>query len=394
MKLKWVLPLTLWLYANAANALQFTTERVISLEEIRSLIQQNRSIIIENFNNQIAEENLKQQKSERLPEILMGGKGYLANERPLTSGAKSSNSFFYDFSITSQFDVYTGGKHTYAIQRMKTEKQFSQEKLEAIEQEVELKAYILLYDIHRNIKYRDFIRSSIHLREKEYERINQLYQNGLVLKSDLLRSKLYITDLQKDEVAINNSIEILSDKLCVLLGLEERFSVKPMLDKDLQYKMDESFESLFQDAILSSPSLKMYRTSQRREETALKEIKAQRRPTVQLYAGYGIGSPIPVCDYDHQIGGQVGAKVSLSLSSLYRTRHQHKAQQRRINREKITYDDEANKLRTSLYELYTRYHESLLNIDRALEKIDMSKESNRILTNSYFNQQALLIDVL
>ena len=394
MRFKWIYLLLFLLCAKTAEASHHTSEKSMTLEEVRSLISRNRSVILENFNTQIAEDNLKDRRTNRLPDINIGGKGFMANERPLTSGARASNDLFYDFNITSQFDIYTGGKHTYAIERMKKERMHSQEKLDAVRQEVELRAYILLYDIHRNIKYREFLRSSIHLREKEYERINQLYLNGLVLKSDVLRSKLYITNLQKDEVTITNSIDILSDKLCILLGMEERYSIIPKLNDDLSHKIDSPFESLYQEALLSSPSLKMYRTNQQKEETILKEIKAKRHPDVKLFAGYGIGSPIPVCDYNHQTGGQVGAKVSLSLSSLYKTRHEHKAQKRRIDRERMVYNDETDKLRTLLYEMYTRYHESLLNIDRAIEKIDMSKESNRILTNSYFNQQALLIDVL
>lgn len=391
---KWAMPLFLFICSNAVIAAQNKVEKKVGLKEVRALIQQNRSVIIEALNEQIASENLHNEKSDRLPDLLIGGDGYLSNKVPLTDGTSSSNSLLYHFNISSEFDLYTGGKHRHAISRMGKEKELSEERLKSIEQEVELKAYILLYDIYRNIKYMDFIRSSIHLREKEYERIDQLFKNGVVLKSDLLRSKLYITDLQKDEIEIKNSIEILSDKLCLLLGVQERFSITPCLESDLSYAISESSDDLFNYALTHSPQLSIQHLMQQREEIVLKEIGAEKLPHLKLYAKYGIGSPQPYFTYKHQLGGEIGLKLGFSISSFYKTHHQQKAQQHRITRQKLVLTDEEENLRDRINELYIRYNESLINIKRAIDKIAMSEESTRILRNSYYNQQSLLIDVL
>ena len=396
MNIKWVLPLIFLLCPGVMSASQYgKEEKGMGLADVRALIHQNRSVIVENLNRQVAAENLKREKSDRLPDLKMGGDGYLDNQIPLgSSEAKNQNSFLYHFRLSSELDVYTGGMHQYAIEAMKKEHQLSEERLDLVEQEVELQVYVLLYDIHRNIKYQEFIRKSIELREKEYNRIQQLYDNGLVLKSDLLRSKLYITDLQKDEVEIQNSIDILSEDLCVLLGMTDRYAIKPMLEKDLDNQIIESFDVLFEHALQFSPALKMHQTSTEREEIALKQIKSERRPHLKLFADYGVGKAAPTYDFDHQLGGQIGAKVSFSLSSFYKTKHEMRAQKQRIIREKLVLTDAEEKLKNKVYELHTRYMESLLNINRAMQKIEMSKETQRILHNSYFNQQALLVDVL
>ena len=396
MNIKWVLPLVFLLCPSATNAAQYgKEEKAMGLADVRALIHQNRSVIVENLNRQVAAEKLKQEKSDRLPDIKLGGDGYLDNMIPLgSSEAKNRNSFLYHFKLSSEMDVYTGGMHKYAIDRMKKEHQLSEERLQMVEQEVELQVYVLLYDIHRNIKYQDFIHKSIELREKEYQRINQLYENGLVLKSDLLRSKLYITDLQKDEVNIQNSIDILSEELCVLLGMTDRYAIKPLLEGNLENQVVESFDALFEHALQFSPMLKMHKTMMESEEIGLKQIKSESRPHLKLFADYGVGKTTPTYDFDHQLGGQIGAKVSFSLSSLYKTKHEIRAQKHRIIREKLVLTETEEMLKNKVYELYTRYMESLLNINRAMQKIEMSKESMRILRNSYFNQQALLVDVL
>lgn len=394
MTAHWETSLCFLLAANAAGAPQQAAEKTLNLEEVQQFIQQNRTVIIEKLNQEMASENLKARQKQRLPELTLDGTGYFLNQTPLDHDAGSTNDWRYQFDISSEFDLYTGGMHTYAIERQKKELDISKYRQQNTESQVQLQAYILLYDIHRNMEYRKFIASSIRLREKEYERIEQLYKNGLVLKSDLLRSKLYITDLQKDEIAIKNSIDILSGQLCVLLAMKENYTIRPQLETDLNYQLTESFDELFQHALNHSPHLKIHRSVREREEATLKETRSAQRPRLSVYARYGAGSPSPAQNYHHRLGGEIGAKVSLSLSAFYKKKHSLKAQQQKMQQAEWKLNEEEEQLRNALFELYTRYHESLVNIDRALEKINMSKESTRILNNSYFNQQALLIDVL
>lgn len=393
MKYKWLILLFLTVCTNAVNASRDVEGRKIGLEEVCVLIKQNRSVILETYNKRMAQENLKQKKTDYLPEFLLSGDAYLSNKIPLSS-VSANNNLLYHFTLFSEIDVYTGGAHAYAIEKARKEQQLSEESSKAIEEEVKLEAYVLLYDIHRNIKYLDFVRSSIHLREKEYERINLLYFNGIVLKSDLLRSKLYITDLEKDEINIKNSIDILSDRLCSLLGIKERFTVEPVLTEDMNHTLTDSFDDLYHYALLHSPYLQICHIQKEREEIVLKEIKSACRPKLKLYAQYGVGTGQPAFDYSHQLGGEIGTKISFPLSSFYKIKHKEAIQKYCIEQHQVLLDNKEEKLRNSLQELYTRYHESLININRAIEKISMSKESYRILRNSYFNQQTLLIDVL
>ena len=369
-------------------------EKTFTLDDIRSLIYQNRSIIIEDYGKQIAQENLDQSKTVRFPDIRLDGCGYYANQIPLTEDLEASNAFKYDVSLSSEFDIYAGGLRKNTIQERRIEQNISDKRYDAIVNRVELQAFILLYDIYRNINYKKFIRSSIELREKEYERIMQLFNNGLVLKSDLLRSQLYITDLQKDEVTIENSIKILSEKFCVLLGLEEQFSVVPLLDYDLNYTVGSSFEDMWQYAYANAPELQVLRSSRDKEKIVMKEYNSTFIPHLKVYAHYGIGSPGQNLAFHHQLGGEVGVKLSMDIGSLYQTKYKRVSQKTRISQSEAIIVRGEEELRSSLLELYTRYNESLLNIQRAEQKIEMTSETTRILKNSYYNQQSLLIDVL
>ena len=369
-------------------------ERTFGLEDIRTLVHQNRSIIIEQYEDQAAEENLSQSKALRLPDLKLDGNGYYSNSVPLARDVQATNAFLYNVSLSSEFEIYTGGVRKQSIERMKKEQQMSGNRYEAMLNEVELDAFILLYDIYRNINYKKFIHSSIELREKEYERIQQLFENGLVLKSDLLRSKLYITDLQRDEVTIGNSIKILSDRFCVMLGLEEHCSVIPDLEDHLHYAIATSFEDMWAYASANAPELQLLRNTRDREQIVLKEITSTNLPHLKAYARYGIGSAAQNLAYHHQLGGEVGLKLTMDFGSFYQDKHRKSSQKYEINKQEMRVAQGEEELNSRLLELYTRYQESLVNIERAEQKIEMSEETTRILRNSYYNQQSLLIDVL
>lgn len=65
MKCKWLFLLFLLTYTTAVSAAREMEGRKIGLEEVRALIQQNRSVILETYNKKMAQENLKQKKTDR-----------------------------------------------------------------------------------------------------------------------------------------------------------------------------------------------------------------------------------------------------------------------------------------------------------------------------------------
>ena len=370
-------------------------EKLITLSEINSLVINNRELVLSKLNQEISSDNLKSNKNSLLPDIGLNGDSFYGNSLILSKMNRDQKSnFAYQVQLYAEYELYSGGINRSRIAQMVHRKTLSDLETKYIEQEVLLEAYILLYDIYRNMNYSTLINSSIYLRQKEYERIEELYKNGLVLKSDLLRSKLYITDLQRDEVTIQNSIDILSNQLCTLLNLEKDVNIVPSIEADLNYKILSSFDDLYEYALENSQIIKMNKTSVEIEKEKLNEVKSQNLPSFKLYANYGIGNINPAFKYNNQAYGEVGAKLNISIDSYYKIPSELKSQKLNINRGLVNLENETDILKHNLFELYTRYNEALINIERAKEKIKMSLESARILRNSYFNQQSLLIDVL
>lgn len=393
MKIK-LLFLSLLLVSATSLTSKTLETKTLTLEEINSLIHLNQSVILASQQSDYAKEAHLDTRNRQLPEINATGSSYLSNRIPLASNSDNSTKFLYHFNLASEYDIYAGGKNYFATKLAKTQSERSKIEKEEVKQRILLECYILLYDIYRNNKYKEFIEHSIELRKREYARIENLYHNGTVLKSDLLRSNLYITDLEKDKAYVVNSINILSEQMCVKLGIEQQYLIIPDLDDDMKYTLETTFEALYNNAKINSLELMIQQYGIDESKIQLKETKSAQLPNIKLYANYGVGSAQPYFDFRHQLGGEVGAKISWSLASLYKSKHTIKRQEKRIDQANTMYQQELDRLRSKMYELSNRYNESQINIKRASAKIELSRESYRILNNSYFNQQALLIDVL
>lgn len=381
------------------NSPKINNTRDISLYNIDTLIENNRDVLLQKLNKQRSTEDLKTSKRRLLPDLDLNantayGNSLLLNKASAQNSAISTNIFGYQCQLGTEYEVYSGGFNRSRIEEMKHREKLSEEELTLVKEEITLKAYIILYDLHRNINYHKLITSSIYLREKEYERIDDLYKNGLVLKSDLLRSKLYITDLQRDEVSIKNSISILSDKLTTLLDLEKGTIINPILEHDLDHKIVGTYDDIINYTLNNSQIIQINKTSIDIEKSKLKEIQSQYIPSFKLYANYALGNINPAYKYNNQAYGEVGAKLNFSIGAFYKAPNQIKSQKINISHSKLNLENEREILKEEIYRLYTRYNEALINIERAKDKVEMSLESARILRNSYFNQQSLLIDVL
>ncbi len=374
---------------------QSTEKQKIGLSDIHNLIEQNSELIIEKINQEIAQSNFKQAKAEKLPDLDFGGYYSLSNKNPLDiSNLTGTTSQNYNLSLLGEIDVYNGGIKKLNIKQTKLQKDLSKAQLREIKQNLTIQAYDVIYSIYRNIKYKEVLNASINLRQKEYDRIEQLYKNGIVLKSDLLRSKLYIKDLQRDEINIQNSIIILSDRLCLLLGLEEKMEIVPDLESHLDYSQTATFDQTYTEALTLSPLVEIERIKLNDNKYSADIAKAKRLPNIQIYAGYGLGSPQNRSLYNHELNGEVGVKASVPISTYYKHSNYIKSVKHRVAQQEIQISYTEEILWNLLHNDFTRYNESLINIEIAKEKIEMAKESVRILRNSYFNQQALLIDFL
>ena len=61
-----------------------------------------------------------------------------------------------------------------------------------------------------------------------YDQITELYNNGVVLKSDLLRAQLQLSQQETNLLTMENNLELSMQQLNILIGNEDDQVIKPI----------------------------------------------------------------------------------------------------------------------------------------------------------------------
>ena len=135
----------------------------------------------------------------------------------------------------------------------------------------------------------------------------------------------------------------------------------------------------------------------RLSEIHLKQVQANVRPRLTLYGDFYYANPqiflYPYNPYWYSLGIG-GLKASFPLSSFYHNKHKERSARLEVLKEEEAHKDVADQIRQQVNEAYLRYTEALLQIEVAKTDVAQAEENARIIKNSYFNQAALITDLL
>lgn len=366
----------------------------------------SKELRLKRFDTEISKENVLDAKRQRLPEIGVDGSyGKLSNIPVFTDGITEDADFIpledhstYDAGIEAYFNIYSGNKTN--IQVAKAENR--QELIQYLEEEnvsaVHYKVARAYLDLQRALAFKKLILQNIERNKKRLDQITKLYDNGVVLKSDLLRAKLQLSRQQTNLLEINNNASIATQSLNILIGLEDEHPVKPIDSMPVNFlKATKTYRDYISDATEKSPRAKI--ADKQVEWRALEEknIKADKLPKIGLFGEYTYSYPqIQLYPYETApyLLGVAGIKVSYDISALYHDKHKEEAAKIAVEKQRLAQKNTNDKLRKGIKTAFKRLQEDLEKIEVAKMNIEQAKESYRIVNQTYFNQLSLLTDLL
>lgn len=365
----------------------------------------NKKIQMQGLNIQAKGVHVKVSKAERLPEV--SAEGIYSHVFPLPiyeNGLFHTPSQFevvptyYKAGADVYLNLYNGGKTNTEIAASKVENELSKVQLSQSRQEVHYTSAVYFYDVYRNLSYKALLEQDIREREKQLTEINHLYKNGTILKSDVLRAELRLSKQQMLLTEINNSIKIAKQKLNILIGRPDDAPLNPQIpERENDALVLKQIDDYFNDAKSSSYRLQISEKEQQLSKLQLKQVKANALPTLGVFAEYAFAYP-QIQFYPYALSlysnGMAGLKLKIPISSWYTNHHKVKEAEIRLRQREVEDEDAKDNIRQEVQENYIRYQESLQRINLAEENIKQASESYRIVQNTYFNQLALLTDLL
>jgi outer membrane protein len=398
--------LLLLLYCFDANAQKDTVKTVsLTLNQVWEQASiYNKTLQMQELRVQTSQENIKDAKADRLPDLTAEAEYARVSNLPLyENGLFSTPSrfpvlhTFYRVGGDASFNLYNGNKVNLKIAEEQTAHQIAAAQKNLSTEQIRLRAAAFYLDMQRSLIFKNLVLQDIKDQEKQLEQIRQLQKNGVVLKSDVLRAQLQLSRQRLSLVQIDNDMAIANQRLNLMIGQPENTTITPVTITPPDSLSIKSYDEYLADAMNHSFQ---YQISERETELRrlqLRDVRANVSPRVALFANYAFAYPqIQFYPYAGTLYGlgMAGIRASFPFTSFYHNYHKTKAAELEYKRQEIEHSDTQDAIKQQVKEAYLRYKEALNRIDVARTNITQAAENLRILNNTYFNQLSLVTDLL
>jgi len=376
----------------------------LTLEEAVKIAKENNdNVKIAHLKNAVAEDELKEVKSHALPHIVTQGSGKrLTNVTLYEKGLNNSeslppppSSYQAALGIETSFNLYSGGRHEAAIKSYETKRKLADIMTEQQQGSIGLQVVTHYLEILRLSELDSLLNEQIIKDQLRLKNINSLYKNGKVTRSDVLRAEINLSDQEYAKKENESEIAIFHKRLNVLLHLPQETKV---VLADTAIVNSISLPEEFQES--DNKNAYAFRIADNEvslQEHEIKAAKGNYYPSVELIAAYGYNYPnylrYPYVDQVYAIGF-VGFRMQYSLSSLYQNNHKVSAEKNRLEEIKTQKEATLDNINLEISSLKIKMDDMKDKIALAKKNIDQSQVNYKIVSAKYFNQLALLTDLL
>lgn len=376
----------------------------LGIDEMFELADKNsRSIRTFALSEQEAGQSVKTAKNALLPSVDASlSASYLGNgwmsDRNFSKGTNAPMPHFgNNFAIEAAQVIYAGGALSSSVEIARLQLQIARLDKEQNRQEIRFLLtgnYLELYKLHNQA---EVYRKNIGQTERLLADIRAKQKEGLALKNDITRYELQLQSLELALTQIENSKIILNDELVTILGLPEQTVIA--VDSSILLRLPEADSEMQwqQTAAETAPVLKQAQFGTVQSEYGVKIARAERLPSVALFAGDRLDGPITVevppinRNFNYWYAG-VGLKFN--IASTYKSKHKVNrakfAVQRAAENERLLQDH----VRTEVKAAYVRFAESFTVCRTQLKSLELANQNYDVIRNRYLNDLALITDML
>lgn len=301
------------------------------------------------------------------------------------------------FSVTATETIFAGGRINNAIHLSTLVEEITFLQQEKNTTDIKFLVIARYLDIYRLLNQRNVYINNTVLARQRLKNILALRRQGMVTLNDQLRTELTISDYELTTRKIANGVMQLNNQLNVVLGLSDSSRLAPdttLLQQVLAPKTLNEFLTLAEQ---ENHELKITAREKEVAETRIRLLKGERLPQLGLFAESDLQRPflnaIPAIDVYYNIW-RAGVGVRYDISSIYRSPRKIKAgligldlarQQDSLTRENLTVDVKNG---------FIKYNESVDELDTYRRDLRSAEENYRSVEKRYFNQLALLTDLI
>lgn len=392
----------LFLGCTASYAQQLHT---ISLHEAIKLAgENNRNILKSNLEVTLSEENIRENKDLRLPEVqLNGAYSRITNLTEFKSGFLKDKEVIhtipeiYEVGTSIKMPLYVGNKINNAIKIANQESKIALIKKEKTENDIQLEVIGTYLGIYKMMELQKIIDENIKEEQNRLKEVQSLQKHGTVTKNEVIRAELQLSDRELNALTNSKNIKIALHDFKTLLQLPENEEIAIDTTANIDDRNGVDPYDLYMNHALQNEEMRISSQELDIKKTELNLVKGNYYPSIHFFGSYNFSYPnykfFPPDPYLYTMG-QVGIEASFDLSGLYKNRTRVQMANTKIKWQEMQSEIVKDKIQDELYKNHTQYQEIMEKfrvVDKALE---LANENYRIVKLKYFNQLVLVTEMV
>ncbi len=378
--------------------------RTMGIEEMFRLADENsKSIQTFRTGKEVADENLKAAKAQRLPDISASLSGsYWGNgklwDRDFSNATKIEMPHWgNNFALEAQLAVYAGGAISSGIELAELEKQLAEMDWQKNRQDIRFLLvghYLNLYKLHNQI---EVLHKNLELTDQLIANMQARLEEGTALENDITRYELQRETLRLQLAKVEDACKIANHQLVITLHLPEGTVVQPdttLNDSQIQTMSEANWQEL---AAQNNLNLQQAETGIKVNRQRVKMERSERLPRISLVAAEHLDGPItievPVLDNNFNYWF-VGVGVKYNISSLFKNNRKLKAARLNVRKAQETYELAQEQTNHAVQESYVNFLTSFTDLRTQQKSVELANENYSVTSNRYQNDLALLTDML
>ncbi|MDF1590653.1 MAG: TolC family protein [Desulfobacterales bacterium] len=320
------------LCSSALNSFgQFPSSTPLTLTEaIQNAVAKNPKISAAGFQVESSDAQITQARSGLLPQIYFS-EGYNHTTNPMWAfGTKLNqeqitrqdfdparlndpdpiNNFASTLSLN--WSLYDSGQTRHGLKQAEIGKKMTTLMLERTRQQViaqTVAAYVGVLLAQKNLAV---IEQTLETARAHHKMVRARFENGFVVKSDLLRAQVHIADLEQQQLQAESQVQVARAYLNAAMGapIESIFDLSSPLEAGQE--VYSSLESWMEKALSLRPELKQMQNQEMIAQEEINKSKAAHLPSINLMGNYEFNTE------DFSEWGDnytVGAMVNLNIFS-------------------------------------------------------------------------------
>jgi outer membrane protein TolC len=383
---------------------QENNARILTMQNAFELAAKNSAQLkLSEINTDLARQKVEIAKLGKLPELSTGlNYGYLSNSQIWNPSfgkhiTKQIPHNLTQFSTQASQVIFKGGEVANNLKKASLEEQIAALNQDKNLEDIKFLVAAKYLDIYRLINQRQVYLDNIKLSQERLKNILSLQKQGLVTNNDVLRTKLIISDLKLAVHKTDDNIKILNQQLNIVLGLDLNEILIPDSSLLTYSPKDEDINKLMAAAFENNKDLKTAAKEIESAQTNLKLISADRYPKVSLFAANNLQRPYtystPAADiyYNNWLAG---VSISYNISSVYQSPRKRKAGKIQIEQSLAKETLQKQNVEVAVNADLVKFNEARYELATYTEDLQSAEENYRIVEKKYFNQLALLADLI